>query len=113
MSTNNSERLNFQVSAQGSESKEPCKLRIMTLERVNNFIESKRIDAKVKAELMRIAARYPQQALENFIHNFDHHLLKARQASKLSKPTVTAVELGDEPQQQDEAIYAPKIEEFE
>ena len=53
MSTNNSERLNFQVSAQGSDSKEPCKLRIMTLERVNNFIESKRIDAKVKAEIGR------------------------------------------------------------
>jgi hypothetical protein len=50
--------------------------------------------------------------LENFIAKFDTHLLKARKNLRLSKPTTSPVELGDEQPQKDDN-YVPKVDEFE
>jgi len=123
MATNNTEKIGFSLSAGGNKP-EPCNLRILTLERVNKIIEGKRYDPKLTFELKRMASRYPQQALESFVQNFDHHLLKARQAIRLVKPTKLTVEVAEvaevteaietieEEITTNEISHAPSIEEF-
>jgi hypothetical protein len=110
---NSAEKFGFKVGIAGDEQKKPCNLQIMTLERVNNFIDNKKFDAKLSVELKKLAARYPQQALENFIQNFNTHLLNARKTIRLSKPTTTILpELGEDKVEK-ELNNAPKINEFE
>jgi hypothetical protein len=109
---NSAEKFGFKVGIAGDEEKKPCKLQIMTLERVYNFIDNKKFDAKLTVELKKLASKYPQQALENFIHNFNTHLLKARKTIRLSKPTTTLPELGEDTQPK-EFNNAPKVDEFE
>ena len=109
---NSTEKFGFKVGLQNSEEKQPCNLNIMTLERVYKIIESKQFDPKLTVEIKKLAAKYPQQALENFIEKFDTHLLRARKSLRLSKPTTAPVELGEE-QPQKEENYAPKVDEFE
>ena len=72
-----------------------------------------------------MASLYPQQALENFVQNFDHHLLKARQAIRISKPTTSPVEVTEVAEITEvteaaveeivthENSHAPSVEEFE
>jgi hypothetical protein len=127
MATNNTERFGFSVSA-GNDRPDPCNLRIMTLERVNKIIENKRYEPKLTSQLKRMASLYPQQALENFVQNFDHHLLKARQAIRISKPTTSPVEAAEVTEVAEitevtevaveeivthENSHAPSVEEFE
>lgn len=114
MPTNNTEKMGFSVSM-GQEKREPCNLRTITLERVYKFIENKNIDAKLTFQLKKMAAVYPQQALENWMKNFNIHLLKARSLVKLSKPEISPVELGDEPKipSREEIDHVPQNEEFE
>lgn len=109
---NSTEQFGFKVGLQNAEEKEPCNLSIMTLERVYKIIESKSFEPKLTVEMKKLAAKYPQQALENFIAKFDTHLLKARKNLRLSKPTTSPVELGDEQPQKDDN-YVPKVDEFE
>ena len=115
MATNNTENMRFRVSV-GNDEKEVCKLRIMTLERVNKIIDSRKIEPRIAYQLKQMAARYPQQALENFVMNLDHHLHKARQASKNGTPTLSPQpELGDEPSVVTETQgieNAPQTDEF-
>lgn len=113
MSSNNTEKFSFNVSVPSHESRTPCNLRIMTLERVNKIIDAKNIELKVAHQLKIMAAKYPQQALENFILKLDHHIMKARDLTKKSKPTLAPVELGDENTIKEESSDAPKNEEFE
>jgi len=113
MPTNNAERAGFSVSLNNDAEKVPCKLRIMTLERVYRIIESKNYDAKVTSELKKSASKYPQQALENFMQNFDKHLLRARKAVRLSSPTVSPVDDSIETKNKEEEIpNAPQETEF-
>lgn len=120
MSTNNAEKASFKITIGNEADKIPCNLRTMTLERVWKIIESKNYDSKVTAELKKYAAKYPQQALENFVHNFDKHLMKARKAVKLSKPTVSPSEtllnspevIEETQKQEDEIPNAPQDAEF-
>lgn len=112
------ENLNVKINA-GEGKNQPCNLRIVTLEKVLQFIENKKIDLNTKKILKNSASKYPQQALENWVKNFDRHLIQARNCLKLNKPK-TIVELGDEPpepmsqleQQQEELKNVPEAEEF-
>jgi hypothetical protein len=117
----NAEHLNLKINA-GERKNQPCNLRIITLEKVIQFIDNKKIDFNTKKILKNSASKYPQQALENWVKNFDKHLIKARTCLKLNKPK-TIVELGDEPldapplsqseqQQEEELTNAPEAEEF-
>lgn len=113
MPINNAERAGFSLSLNNDAEKVPCNLRVMTLERVYKIIDSKNYDAKLTAELKKSAGRYPQQALENFVQNFDKHLLRARKAIKLSKPTVSPIEETPLAEHKEEEVpNAPQETEF-
>ena len=114
MSTNNAETIGFSLSMGNIDDRPECNLRVMTLERVLKIIDRKNYDARLTAELKKVASAYPQQALENFVKNFDTHLLRARKAVRLSKPTVAPIEttVVDE-KAQEENNHAPQETEFD
>jgi hypothetical protein len=103
MSTNNTENLGFRILTMGREevdARRPCNLRPLTLEKLNAWIDAKRIDSRLKEELKKSAASYPNQALFTWQKMYSKHLAKAQNTlqDKPAPPSpVSAVELGDEP----------------
>ena len=70
------EGINFSLSA--GRSRKPSKLNTITLEKVFAWIEKKGLDEPVVKELKKMASVYPQAALENWMKNYQMHLVKAR-----------------------------------
>jgi type IV secretory pathway VirB9-like protein len=69
------------------------------LEKLCAWIDNKRIDSRLKEELKKSAATYPNQALYTWQKMYPQHLAKAQ--NMLKKRAAAApppvVELGDEP----------------
>jgi len=120
MSTNNTENLGFKVLTMGREefdARRPCNLRPMTLARLHAWIDSKTIDVRLKAELKKSSAAYPQQALGTWLRMYPRHLATA-QNSLQEKPADIKeflVELGDEPEREnyEEENTIPFNDEFD
>ena len=119
MGSNSTDSISFKVVTPSSgEGRSYCKLFTMTLEKVNKWIDDKKLDPKLTLQLKKMVAVYPEQALENWVKNYKHHLTKARKALKLVAPEKT-LELGDETPKSSlsaestELNEAPKIDEFE
>jgi len=119
MGSNSTDNINFKVVTPNSAGDRPnSKLFTMTLEKVNKWLDNKKIDPKITIQLKKMAAVYPQQALENWVKNYKHHLTNARKSLKLAAPEKTP-ELGDELPKSNLSVNsiqlneAPKIDEFE
>lgn len=83
MSTNNTEKLGFKILTMGKEeldSRKPCNLRPITLAKLHAWIDSKTIDNRLKIELKKSAANYPQQALSTWQKMYSKHLAAAQNA---------------------------------
>ena len=121
MSTNNTESLGFKIVTMGREefdARTPCNLRPMTLAKLHAWIDAKTIDVRLKVELKKSAASYPQQALGTWLRMYSRHLATAQNSlqDKPSKPKEFLVELGDEPERishEEESNNAPFSEEFD
>jgi len=120
MSTNNTESLGFKVLTMGREendARRPCNLRPMTLARLHAWIEAKTIDVRLKAELKKSAASYPQQALGMWLKMYSRHLATAQNSlqEKPVAPKEFLVELGDEPEREihEEENSIPFNDEFD
>ena len=87
------EGINFSLSA--GNSRKPSKLNTITLEKVFAWIEKKGLDDAVVKELKKLASVYPQTALENWMKNYQMHLVKAREIiSKRQKIEIVELEEG-------------------
>lgn len=110
------EGLNFSVSNMSGSGRKPSKLNTITLEKVNAWIEKKNLDKPIEKELKLMAAVYPQDALENWMKNFQLHLVRAREKfQKIQK--IEVIELGEEEEEQynnDDTTLgkAPNFDEF-
>jgi hypothetical protein len=98
----NTENLGFKVVSMGREeidNRRPCNLRPLTLAKLYDWIDSKRIDSRLKEELKKSAGSYPQQALLTWQRTYAKHLAKAQNMlrDKAVPPPENVVELGDEP----------------
>lgn len=122
MSTNNTENLGFKVLTMGREEvdgRRKSNLRPLTLEKLHAWIDNKRIDSRLKEELKKSAAAYPQQALSTWQRMYSQHLAKAQNMLKKrpAPPPVNAVELGDEPtikkETHEEENNVPANDEFD
>jgi hypothetical protein len=120
MSTNNTESLGFKVLTMGREefdARQPCNLRPMTLARLHAWIDSKTIDVRLKAELKKSSAAYPQQALGTWLKMYSRHLATAQNSlqDKPVAPKEFLVELGDEPEREiyEEENNVPFNDEFD
>lgn len=121
MSSNNTENLGFKVLTMGREevdSRRPCNLRPLTLQKLYAWIDDKRIDSRLKEELKKSAASYPQQALSTWQKMYSQHLAKAQNTlkKKPAPPPVSVVELGDEirkVEQHEEENNVPENDEFD
>jgi len=86
------EGMKFSISA--GNTRKPSKLNTITLEKVFAWIEKKGLDKPVVVELKKMASVYPQAALENWMKNYQMHLVKARE--KISKRhRIEIIELED------------------
>lgn len=119
---NNAESLGFKVVSMGRDEvdhRRPCNLRPLTLVKLCNWIDNKRIDARLKVELKRMASTYPQQALATWQRLYSKHLATAQNMLKDNAvpPPTTAVELGDEPSnkrdENEEENTLPDNDEFD
>jgi hypothetical protein len=99
MAKNTGEGINFKIvmPTGAAEGRKPSPLFRMTLEKVHQWLDRKKLDPRLTLQLKKMASVYPEQALENWVKNFRHHLTNARNALKLNVPETTRVELGDEP----------------
>lgn len=114
MAKNTTEGVNFKiVMPHGDIDRLPCKLQTVTLEKVCRFIDEKEISPKIKAQLKKMAGTYPEQALENWVNNFSHHLTRARRLVKQQGPEKLP-ELGEEKPnlQSTDLGKAPTLDEF-
>lgn len=120
MSTNNTENLGFKVLTMGRDefdARKPCNLRPMTLAKLHAWIDAKTIDVRLKAELKKSAAGYPQQALGTWLRMYSRHLATAQKSlqEKPAAPKEFLVELGDEPEREiyEEESNVPFNDEFD
>jgi len=119
MSTNNTENLGFKVLTMGREevdSRRPSNLRPLTLQKLQAWIDNKRIDSRLKEELKKSAATYPQQALSTWQKMYSQHLAKAQNALRQKPaPPSPVVELGDEPRkvENEKENNVPENDEFD
>lgn len=111
------EGINFSVSA--GNSRKHSRLNTITLEKVFAWIAKKGLDEQVVVELKKMASVYPQAALENWMKNYQMHLVKARE--KISRQhKIEIVELEDniieelveKDVQSTEIEKAPSFDEF-
>lgn len=81
----NAEGFNFSVSNMSASGRKKSKLNTITLEKVNVWIENKNLDKPIENELKIMASVYPQNALENWMKNFQLHLVRAREKFQKSR----------------------------
>jgi len=98
----NTENVGFKVITMGREevdNRRQSNLRPLSLKKLLAWIDGKRIDSRLKAELKKMAAAYPNQALIVWQRNYSVHLAKAQNMlrNKPAPPPANVVELGDEP----------------
>lgn len=123
MATNNTEALNFKVTATGNsdaDERKPCNLHRLTLEKVHKWLDARELDDATKKRLKKMCSMYPEEALENWLNNFTIHLSRAREyLAKNTKPKTVEETFEDvfpEVVVQDKDITpgaAPHVQEFE
>ena len=86
------EGLNFSVSNMSGANRKPSNLITITLEKVIAWLKKKGLDEPVEKELIKMASVYPQNALENWMKNFQMHLVRARSEVQ-KKHKIEVVEL--------------------
>lgn len=98
MAKNTGEGINFKIVVPNAaaEGRRPSPLFRMTLEKVHQWLDRKKLEPRLTVQLKKMASTYPEQALENWVKNFRHHLTNARKTLKLSAPETPTAELGDE-----------------
>ena len=115
MSTNNTENLKFKILTTGKEdfdNRQKSNFKPMTLNRLYDWIDAKKLDDEVKKELKKSAGNYPQQALESWQKKFDTHLSHVQiHLRRLSNTIHLKYELGDE--QKNEIGEMPLDGEFD
>lgn len=79
---NSNEGLNFRIHLIGQANRVPCNLNPITLDKLINWIDKKEVEMPVKEELKRMAGKYPENALPNWVKNYNRHLLKAKKKVK-------------------------------
>lgn len=112
------EGINFSVSNMSSAGRRQSRLNTITLEKVLAWIDGKNLQEPILVkELKKMAAVYPEKALENWMKNFQIHLTRARKNIK-SKEKIEIIELGEEPIAKETVEYpappekAPSFDEF-
>ena len=84
------EHLNFSVGAGNPNKKQkkrpPCNLKVLTLEKLHNWIDNLSIDDLLKIELKKSCSAYPQQALPFWQKNYSKHLSAAQNLLQNKKP---------------------------
>jgi hypothetical protein len=93
------ESLNFKITnLSDKEKRKPTNLKILTLSKLHEWIDSHTFDASIKKILKEMASTYPQTALPVWKKNFLQHLAKAqKKASDLPREELTdsiSTELG-------------------
>ncbi len=111
----NAESLGFKVGTMSSDDdkkKRKCNLRPMSYAKLCAWIDNQSIENALKEELKRIAASYPQQALEVWPANYRKYLAKAQAnlKNKRKNEVKPIVELGDEPP---EEVYEDMPKDFD
>lgn len=71
------ERLNFKITVP-NKGRGPGFKKILTLDKVIRFIQSKGYQPEVEHALIKAASGYPFNALSNFVENLDVHLFKVK-----------------------------------
>jgi hypothetical protein len=100
MSTNNTEGCKFKITTMGRtevDNRKPCNLKPLTIQMIHDWIDSKPIEERLKVELKKSAATYPNQALWAWQKNYSRHLANIQnRLQKTAAPKKPFVELGDE-----------------
>ena len=81
MASNTTEGVNFRVVSMGRDevdSRRPCNFRPLTLENLYQWIDSKNLEPRIKAELKAMAGQWPQQALPVWQKSYTRHLVIAQ-----------------------------------
>jgi hypothetical protein len=85
MSLNSAENLGFKIVTMGREEidkRKPCNLRTVTQAKLQAWIDAKSIDPRLKEELKKSVANYPQQALSTWQKMYNKHLVTAQNVIK-------------------------------
>lgn len=83
-----SNKINMSVGIPGREGKNNVR-RLLTLERLIEWIKSHRLDKQTEDGLIELAASYPTAAFPSFQRNFHVMLNRVRQKSKLENRKIT------------------------
>lgn len=113
--TNSTEGVNFKVLTMGKsqiDQRQPSNLDVMTLKKLQAWIDAKPISDELKQELKKMASSYPDQALGFWVKSYSRNLeIAQRNMTNLPKPVV---ELGDEPYvSRNDVSQIPKNDEFD
>ena len=113
-SMSSAENMGFQVKIlDGNKKRKPCDLQPLTLAKVIDWIEAKRLDPKVKEELKKSAANYPQQALSNWQNNFSLHLEKIQNIMRSNPASKELVELQHKPVKEEYYEESVPVNDFD
>lgn len=93
--TRNAENINMKISNIGQQERVPYDFRIITLDKIYDWIDKKDYDDSIKIELKKMAAKYPSNAYSQFGKNFQKHLSRAQTAARKNRPLFVG-ELGDD-----------------
>lgn len=93
--TRNAENINMKISSIGQQERVPYDFRIITLDKIYDWIDKKDYDDSIKIELKKMAAKYPANAYSQFGKNFQKHLSRAQTAARKNRPLFVG-ELGDD-----------------
>lgn len=113
----NAESLGFKVGTMSNDDdkkKRKCNLRPMSYAKLCAWIDSQQIEKNLKEELKRMAASYPQQALDVWPANYRKYLSKAQAnlKNKRKNEVKPILELGDEPPEVHDDNMPKDFDEF-
>ena len=77
--------------------------RVLTLDKIFDWIDKRGYDAAVNAELKKMVSKYPHNAFASFGKNFEKHLAEAQKLASKNRPMFVG-ELGDDNYKRVESI---------
>lgn len=97
MAEHNAEYMKFKVVNDAGRARDEDRrdCRIITLDKIYDWIEKRGYDAAVNIELKKMVSKYPHNAFSSFGKNFEKHLVEAQKLAMKNRPMFVG-ELGDE-----------------
>lgn len=105
MAEHNAEYMRFKVVNDAGHARDEHRrdCRIITLDKIYDWIEKRGYDEAVNVELKKMVSKYPHNAFSSFGKNFEKHLLEAQQLAMKNRPMFVG-ELGDDNYKRVESI---------